>query len=305
MTRPRNPQPEVRGARDLVALWDLLPVAEAIFPLEALPPATGTLSISNRLRADAWREHCARAGGEPCIERSQPCQRAQSCVADQLFPVHPGGGAPQWRMSTLFARWRPRARALRILAVGRTAVRALDWASAIVQERLRTGPPQAGAARWFGDLVPARPGRWRLEMVTPWLVGKSREHEVTAAERAPDPEAVAALLSETLTVRALKISALCSTDAVRQRLYGHLSRYVSQAVLERHVVLRRAELVATTIPAEALGDGKPYAGHAWAGWIELGVDEAALPWIALASAFGLGENADKGFGQAELVPVED
>ncbi len=135
MHRPERP-PEVRGARDLVALWRALPAAGMRYPAAALPPGLGLSALTGILRARAWRDHCASASPASCAETGRTCAQANSgrCRADALFPFRIGGGTPKWRMATLTVQWRPVLGQLRLIALGETACGALDWAVRCLRE---------------------------------------------------------------------------------------------------------------------------------------------------------------------------
>lgn len=298
---------EVRGARDLVALWSELPAATLIHPLQQLPAGLGLLEIGNGLRASAWRERCAAGRAESCVDRLVPCMHANTggCRADVLVPVHPGGGAPQWRMATLTVQWRPAAEELRLLAVGRVACEELTWAAHVLAARHGLASAKETSVRRLGDLMPGEGRAWQLNLGTPWLVSKFAEAPGRQSCSVPSAEDVARKLHESLCARAHKLTALCTGEPLWQRIGGHLARYASEAVLARGLAVRRTRLVAVRIDGKRIGRGKPYDGLAWAGEVELEVDEPVLPWLALLDAFGVGENTDKGFGQVELLPLRD
>lgn len=297
---------EVRGARDLVALWSELPAATLIHPLQHLPAGLGLLEIGNGLRASAWRERCAAGRAEPCVVRKAACLHANTggCRADVLVPVHPGGGAPQWRMATLTVQWRPVAAELRLLAVGRVACEELTWAAHALAARHGLASAKETSVRCLGDLIPREGRAWRLSLGTPWLVSKLAEAPGKPSCALPAAEDVARKLRESLSARAHKLTALCAGDPLWQRIGGHLARYASEAVLARGLAVRRTRLEVVRIDGTRIGRGKPYDGLAWAGEVELEVDEPALPWLALLDTFGVGENTDKGFGQVELFPLK-
>jgi hypothetical protein len=306
MNRVAQAKSGIRGARDLAALWGALPVAALRYPMDRLPPGIGILALNNQLRGAAWRERCASEQGTPCVERHAPCEFSGlgRCRADALYPVYEGGGAPQWRMATLFVQWRPRAGELRLLALGESACDELVWASQLLHSRfgLQNGEPVD--MRCLGDLVPAYGRVWSLDFVTPWLIGKERSrdshlrHVPTLTE-----DRVVAKLYEGLSARAHKLTALCLHDTLSQRLGGHLARYVTDAVLAHSVVVREMDITPITLEAAVLGRDKPYDGLALVGQLVLEIAEPALPWLGLLDACGIGENGDKGFGQVELFPL--
>ncbi|MCI0356339.1 MAG: hypothetical protein L0099_15070, partial [Acidobacteria bacterium] len=123
--------PEVRGARDLAELWRALPAAALRYPAASLPSGLDVPTLSDTLRARAWREHCTAETLASCAEYGHDCLHADQsrCRADILFPMRLGGGAQKWRMATLFAQWWPSMAVLHLIALGETACGELGWAA--------------------------------------------------------------------------------------------------------------------------------------------------------------------------------
>ncbi|MBF0160059.1 MAG: hypothetical protein HQL58_11115 [Magnetococcales bacterium] len=51
------------------------------------------------------------------------------------------------------------------------------------------------------------------------------------------------------------------------------------------------------------GNVSDFTALTWNGYVSLRVNEALLPWLSLLALCGGGENADKGFGGIELIPL--
>jgi hypothetical protein len=301
MTRTDRP-PEVRGARDLVALWRALPAAGLRYPAAALPPGLGLSDLSGILRARAWREHCAAAAPASCAETGRTCMHGDTgrCRADVLFPFRVGGGTPQWRMATLSVQWQPGLGELRLMALGETACGALDWAARCLREHhgLRGAQPLGVAT--LADLEVRGATRWRLTFVTPWLVGKNPG---VVTER-PDAATVAHEVRKAMRVRAHKVTALCAREAIWQRLGSHLALRVADELLPRGLTVEHAEVDATPLAMASQGNAGAFTALTWSGHAMLGVAAEVLPWLSLIATCGGGENADKGFGGIELTPLQ-
>lgn len=299
---------EVRGARDLVALWRRLPAAVLRYPMRKLPEELGLAALCNELRACAWRERCAAAQAPACADVPQRCAQADRgiCRADVLFPASVGGGALAWRMATLFPQWRPRVGELRLVALGEVACDELRWASARLAAW--SGLRRAGraAAQCFADLELTGATRWRVEVVTPWVVDKARGARSPVAGKCLSRDDVAHELRKSMAARAHKLTALCARDPLLQRIGGHLARYASEPLLAREFGVVEAEVEPLRLPGEHLGRrGKPYDVLAWTGAVVVEASDAALPWLTLLDLCGGGENADKGFGSVEIRPCAD
>lgn len=301
-----------RGAADLAQRWAALPVGVAQWSLATLPAGLGLGTLSDSLRGLAWREHCrATAGngrGTACADAGTACQGRPDmrCTADALFPLGVGGGILAWRMATLFVRWQPAAGNLRLLALGETALPALDWAVQAVRHNVRLPAPKAVRVTTLGDLFlpPAR--RWHLSFVTPWVAAKGARGGdalgagTRAAAGVPDAQALHHELCEAMISRAHKLTALACRDADAQRLGGHLAHYVGRALLPGALSVLHAELEPVDLPAQSRGNRQDYLCRAWVGVAELAVQPAALPWLSLLAVCGGGANADKGFGGVEF-----
>ncbi len=299
MTAPERPT-EVRGAPDLAELWRVLPVAVLRYPAGRLPPSMDLASLSDTLRARAWREHCA-AAPDCCVELERNCLHVDQgcCRADILFPMQLGGGAQKWRMATLFVRWWPSVEALHLIALGETACAELGWAARCLHERLGFNSPESLAVSRFGDLELRRSVRWHLTFVTPWVVDKNMHRETPV----PDAKTVAHELGKSIRARAHKLTALCTHDPVWQRLGGHLAHHIADTLLPEGISVERVRIEAKVISAALQRWRSPVDVHAWTGELTLAVSEPLLPWLSLLAICGGGENADKGFGCVELTPL--
>ena len=293
------PMTEPRGARDLAELWRALPAGVLSYPLAALPDLA---ALSDTLRARAWRERCAAPAARSCAEQGQDCPLAGTgaCRADGLFPMHLGGGAPQWRMATLFLQWWPSHGRLFLIALGEAATAELGWAARCLRERHGLEAAERLPVTRFAELEVRGWRRLRLNFVTPWVVSKGER----AADAAPDAATVARELSKAMRARAHKFTALCARDAVWQRLGGHLAHHVADRLLPDALTVERVELcLSPPAPARSRANGQRFEEVGWLGAVTLAVDEAALPWLSLLAVCGGGENADKGRGRVELAPL--
>lgn len=294
--------PEVRGARDLVGLWRALPAAVLRYSAAALPPGLGLNTLSDTLRAGAWRDHCASATLPSCAEAGRSCEFANSgrCRADRLFPFKIGGGSPAWRMATLAVQWQPTLDQLRLIALGNVAGESLGWAARCLRDRHRLEGPERLEVSTFADLEIAGAARWRLTFVTPWLVSKNAR----GALADPDAVTVAHELRKAMRIRAHKITALCAPEATGQRLGAHLAHYVADTLLPAGLTVEHADVAATPLSLASRGNQGAFESVTWSGRVTLRVDETVLPWLSLIAICGGGENADKGFGGIELSPLQ-
>ncbi|EGV32662.1 hypothetical protein ThidrDRAFT_1147 [Thiorhodococcus drewsii AZ1] len=297
---PTERPPEIRGARDLAALWRALPAAVLAYPVTAYPPHVGLAALSDTLRARAWREHCAATTLESCAEQGRDCARLGRCRADALFPMKLGGGAPSWRMATFFVRWRPALEQLHLIALGAAACDSIGWAARCLRERhsLEGAVPLAVAT--LADLELTNATRWELTFVTPWLVGKGRPD----ADAPPDVETLAHELRKAMRLRAHKLTPLCLNDERVQRLSAHLAHHVAEALLSGGLSVESAEIEPEPLTLASRGNGASFTALTWSGRAILRVKPAVLPWLSLIALGGGGENADKGFGAIELTPLD-
>jgi len=293
---------EVRGARDLVTLWRGLPVAILSYPASELPLGVGLADLSDTLRFQAWREHCVSPTVESCAEIGHPCAMVEGgfCKADALFPVQIGGGAPSWRMATLFLQWRPSLKALWLVALGETACTALGWAARCLREQYRMEQPELLKVARFSDveLTPATT-HWQLAFVTPWLVGKN----IHASS--PNTSAIARELGKSMRARAHKFTALCTQERTWQRLSGHLVHHVANALLSTGLTVEQANIEVMPLTLASHSNDSTFEAISWNGEVVIQVEATLLPWLSLLTVCGGGENADKGFGGVELLPHGD
>ncbi|MCC6135179.1 MAG: hypothetical protein LM550_10790 [Candidatus Contendobacter sp.] len=293
--------PEVRGARDLAALWRMLPAAVLRYPAAALPPGLGLNALSDTLRARAWRDHCASVELTSCADAGRSCSLANDgrCQADVLFPFKIGGGSPAWRMATLAVQWRPALAELRLIALGEIAGRSLGWAARCLREHFQMVDAEPLPVATLADLELQGSDRWRLTFVTPWLVSKNPREGITA----PDAATVAHELRKAMRIRAHKLTALCAQEETWQRLGAHLAHHVADALLPRGLTVEQADVTATPLPMVSRGNRGVFESVTWNGHATLRVEEEILPWLSLIATCGGGENADKGFGGIELSPL--
>lgn len=297
---------EVRGARDLVELWRGLPAAGLRYALPMTDTPPDLTVLSDWLRARAWRDHCAELAPVSCVERGCDCPHANrgGCRADVLFPMRLGGGARTWRMATLFFQGWPATRTLHLIALGATACEELGWAAHGLCQRFGLGVPERLPVTCFGDLELRGANRFRLRFVTPWVVGKGERGQDRG--QAPDAAAVARELGKSLRSRAHKLTALCSRDSLWQRLGGHLVHHVADALLPEALVVEAVSIQSPSLPpARSLTNGRVFQEVAWLGEARLSAAPALLPWLTLLALCGGGENADKGKGRVELLPLTD
>jgi hypothetical protein len=297
---PTERRREIRGVRDLAELWRALPAAALAYPATACPPHLGLAALSDTLRARAWREHCASPVPESCADRGRDCECSGHCRADALFPVRIGGGAPSWRMATLFVQSRPALEQLRLVALGAAACASLGWAARCLRERHGLDGAMSLAVATLADLELAGATRWELTFVTPWLVGKGRP----SVEAPPDAETVAHELRKALRLRAHKLTALCFGETLAQRLAAHLAHHVALALLPEGLVVEQADVEIVPLTLASRGNGESFAALTWSGRAILRADPAVLPWLSLIAVCGGGENADKGFGGVDLTPLD-
>lgn len=302
------PNPEVRGARDLAQLWRGLPAAALRYTWPTSLSPAALADLSDWLRGRAWRDHCAAPEPASCIDQRHDCSRADQggCRADALFPMRIGGGARTWRMATLFVQGWPSTKTLHLIALGATACGELGWAARRLSQWPELGTPVPLPVRCFGDLELRQASRYRLRLVTPWVVGKGDRDLVMGLGKTPDTEMVTRELTKSLRSRAHKFTALCSNDNLWQRLGGHLVHHVADALLPAALRVEEVHLQhATLAPAHSRSNGHDYPELAWLGEVRISVTEFLLPWLTLLAVCGGGENADKGRGRIELLPVAD
>lgn len=301
---PLDPSPqsnrEVRGARDLVDLWRGLPAAALCYALGSHSVFPTPMQVSDWLRARAWREHCALGtGADACIERGEFCiGKPISCAADRLFPLGAGGGRA-WRMATLSPVYWPSTQVLHVLAIGEIARPRLDWVELCLREQFGLNGATRVPVERLGCLELQGATRWLMRIVTPWVAGKSR----MGALLPPSQDDVHHQLVKSMRVRAHKISALCAADTAWQRLAGHLSHHVADAMLAQGLVVREARIGAEMQELTSKNNKGSWIVEVWLGEAILDIHEELLPWLSLIAFFGGGENVDKGFGCVELVPI--
>jgi len=294
------PEPEIRGARDLAALWSSLPAAALAYPASAWPADAGLAALSDTLRAQAWRDHCVSATPASCADEGRHCARPNGCLADALFPMAVGGGAPSWRMATLFVQWRPALEELRLITLGAPACGALGWAARCLRERHGLDGASPLEVATLGDLTLPRASRWTLTLVTPWLVGKGAQNAAVV----PDATSVAHVLCKAMRMRAHKLTALCFDDERVQRLGGHLVHHVADTLLPGAIEVEQVHIEPAVMTLASRGNGAEFSALTWGGHLVLRVAPAVLPWLTLIVICGGGENADKGFGAVELTPLD-
>jgi len=287
---------EPHGARDLVALWRNLPVNIVRYRMPTLPAELALSSLADHLRSRAWRERCLPGKEKACADAKENCPFVDSdrCRADQLFPMYLGGGAPNWRMATLFVQWLRQAEELRLIAIGEAACAELAWAASCLGERFRLPVAQSSPVRTFADVMLAGAGNWRMEFITPWLAAKN------TARRTPTHAFILEQLINSMRVRAHKFTALCAHEAIWQRLGAHLAHHIGNAL---PAMLRIEQASIEPEPPRryaSKGNGGHFEGLALVGEVVLRVAPPALPWLSLLALCGGGENADKGFGVVEI-----
>jgi hypothetical protein len=294
---------KVRGARDLVELWRALPAGALRYAVSSLPYNLNLVALSGTLRARAWREHCAAAPAI-CVEHGRNCLHADEggCRADVLFPMlRTSGGAKNWRMATLFIRWWPSVGALHLIALGQTARDAMIWAARCIEERNGLGAAEPLAVSSFADLELRGASHWRLTFVSPWLI---KQREAHAAHHAPDAATVAYELANSMKNRAKKLTSLCIGKPLWQRLGTHLADHVSEALMRAVLHIEDVRISVIADKETSFSNKQEYKTLKWTGHVILRIEEGALPWLSLLAVCGGGENADKGFGALELIPLQ-
>lgn len=292
---------EIRGARDLVELWRDLPLGMLAYPRASGPPDLGLAVLSDTLRARAWREHCTAAEVQSCAERGQNCRHPQHCRADALFPVALGGGAPSWRMASLFIHDRPRLEQQHLIALGATACDALGWAARVLRDHHGLCQTQPLPVTRLAEVELSGARHWQLNLVTPWLVSKGRAAD---DHQPPEVKTLAHELRKAMRLRAHKLTALCLHDPRAQRLAAHLAHHVAEALLPQAVQVEQAEIHPEPLALASRGNGARFTATTWTGWARLRVEPDAWPWLTLIALCGGGENADKGFGGIEVQPLD-
>ena len=305
MVRPEGAL-DVRGARDLAALWRALPVAGLRYA--TLPPGTGreTTSVANLLRGWAWRDHCIAPTGTACADRRRSCALAQTgrCRADAVFPVSVGGGLPSWRMSSLVPKWLPASGELWLIGLGEAAGDLLGWAARRLGEGIGLDAPEPLPVSCFGDLELRGSLRWRLRILTPWIVDKQALGKMPAEGGVAPVEAVTHELRKALRVRGHKFTALCGGDEQSQRLGSHLAHHVADALLPVGVSVEDVRMRVASSGLRSRGNQSRFQALALSGEAVLSVAPPALPWLTLIALCGGGENADEGFGAVELTGLD-
>lgn len=218
--------------------------------------------------------------------------------------MHLGGGAPQWRMATLFVQWLPRAAQLRVVALGEAARAELPWTARCLAAQHALPTPQFSDVRTFGDMLVSASGssgNWGIAFVTPWIVAKQARGKPVD----PDEGALRWELCKAISSRAQKFTALCADEPMWQRLGGHIARYVAEALLPAAIRVEGMHIKSLVLPLASKGNRGSFNAYAWMGDATLRVTESLLPWISLLAICGGGENADKGFGAVELMPERE
>lgn len=294
--------PRVRGARDLAALWRTLPAAVIRYPAADVPTGLGIATLSDSLRAWAWRTHCRAPVEVNCVDRGCSCVFADQgdCRADVLFPVRLGGGVPQWRMATLFLRWLPARGELHLIALGETACALIGSAARVLREHHGLSGGETLDVTCWADLELHGATRWQLSLVTPWIVSKEAHQPATR----PDPAYITHELRKSIRTRAHKFTALCAREPTWQRLAGHLAHHVADALLPEAFTVEHASVEADTWVLGSRGNSAVFRALVWHGEVTLMVNPSLLPWLSVLAVCGGGENADKGFGGVELQPVD-
>jgi hypothetical protein len=301
MRRNTEQHASVRGARDLTLLWRTLPVAALQYNIPAWQDGLGVADLNNMLRDRAWRQHCANVSPRSCADLRKSClmNDGDRCKADTLFPVNIGGGAKSWRMATLFLHWRPSIDALQLVTLGKTTCEQIDWAADCLKARYSLHPASRLDVTTLADLELCQAERWRLLFVTPWVVNKN----VRTVPHAPDNDTVMRELAKSLRQRAHKLTALCTSDSIWQRLGGHLVHHVADSLLPSGSAVERVDIKQATLQLASTGNGAAFDALVWQGEVTLRIDAQLLPWLTLLAICGGGENADKGFGSVELIPL--
>lgn len=260
----------------------------------------GLATLSDTLRGYAWRDHCAAPSPISCVDDAHNCCQPGHCRADALFPVNIGGGAPSWRMATLFVQWYPTPAQLQLIALGTPACKSIGWATRILSERhqLHGATPLAVATLADVELVNAT--GWQLTFVTPWLVSKSLAQDAAP----PTTITIAHELRKAIRLRAHKITALCCDNEQTQRLAVHLAHHVADALLLEGLCVEQAAVEPVPLMLGSRGNGASFTALTWSGTAVVRVKPEVLPWLSLLAICGGGENADKGFGGVELTPLD-
>ena len=147
--------------------------------------------------------------------------------------------------------------------------------------------------------------RWRFRFVTPWIVSKERRggRALEGEEAGVDTPAVARELAKSLTARAHKFTALSARETVWQRVGGHFAHYVADALLPGGFRIENVSITRNPIRLSSAGNAKIFSALTWEGEVTLVISEPLLPWFSLLALCGGGENAGKGFGGVELIPI--
>lgn len=319
-------EPPSRLVAELTALWHELPAALVRIPVPAHWRREDLLKSSNVLRTAAWREHCAEGSGRSCVNRaSYRCLQLNrgTCTADVLVPMSPGGGSESWRMSTLRLSWCPDPREIRLIAIGATAVREIDWASRCLRDAMGWhGEPDPGVCS-LGDLALSQNRKWRLRTVSPWVFDKcpadarmldgepKGNNALPLSQSVPSQllplrsaaaDEIGKELCDTLAQSARRITTLCSPDGRWQVVGGELARMLSKEWLPKALTVEVCSVPVIPLKPQDNSNGGRYVPLAFDGSIPISVAAWALPWLTLASVSGLGRHTDKGNGVVEVQP---
>jgi len=292
--------------------------------------------VGSQLRHQIWRSQCAAVrDGRACADRSvgDPlCECAPNhCLAHQLLPLSAetkkGGAA--WLSPSMLVQpiqGRDGHPMLRVTIVGEfiTSRQGAPGREAALLElvnvltRLHYGPKLRDAqTTTFGRMAAQfRANRWRLMLLTPWIVQKSTMPTVSLAMRANGfrlsmAERVYKLTALALwSVRRTGSAAADGPDAHRLALGAKRCAVATLA----SVRLNDAEMFTEVVTAETrrkTATDKPREWHALSGWFELVAESDALNdagvLIALATVdlIGIGEATSKGYGAVRVVPAPE
>jgi len=316
-----QPEPPRRVIAELTALWHELPVSMVRFPAPADWTWRQLLQAHNVLRTAAWNERCSAVSARPCRELPQMrCLQLNrgTCAADVLIPMSPGGGSESWRVATLRLIWRPAARDIQLIAIGATAVQEVGWAMRTLRKELDwQGTPDPGVCL-LDDLRLPEARAWRITTVSPWVYDKQpsadgkvslrleRERASVAPKPVPSPskQQVGIELCQDLSLRARRLTSLCSADARWQLIGAELVRGLSNEWLPLAIAVDQCQLSAPNLELVERGsNGGEFGLMAFEGYLDITVAAWALPWLSLLPIFGLGTNPDKGYGAVELQPL--
>jgi hypothetical protein len=203
-------------------------------------------------------------------------------------------------MATLAVQWRPAFAELRLVALGETACGMLGWAARCLHAHHGLAEAAPLRVATLADLELTGATRWRLTFVTPWLAAKNHQEAI----KDPDAVTVAHELRKAIRIRAHKLTALCAGDEAWQRIGAHLAHHVADALLPGGLAVEGARVEAQPLDLKSMGNASRFQALTWSGEAVLRVAEDVLPWLSLLAICGGGENADKGFGGVELIPLD-